>query len=96
VLVLAQTAVLDANSDGKDPVAAAESFTKILEAKTILKSSDSPLPLNLTLMCTLLYKAGVVPVFCEFAGPGVSLDMGLQSNGKTSHTVILKDGLVAS
>jgi hypothetical protein len=50
VLVLAQTAVLDGNSDGKDPRAAAVRHTKILAAKQILKSSGSPLPLNLSLM----------------------------------------------
>ncbi len=69
--------------------------TKILESKEILKSSDSPLPLNLSLMCALFYKAGLVPVFCEYAGLGVDFDMGLQPNDKTSHTVILKDVFVA-
>jgi hypothetical protein len=33
VLLLAQTAVLDANSDGKDEMAAAQRLTKIVEAK---------------------------------------------------------------
>ena len=96
VLVIAQTAVLDANSDGKDRVSTAHGCAKIVEAKKILESSKSPLPLNLSLMCALLYKSGLVPGFAEFAGPGVDLDIGLQKNGKTSHAVILKDRSVAS
>jgi hypothetical protein len=47
-------------------------------------------------MCAILYKAGLIPSFAEFAGPGVDLDIGLQPNGKTSHKVILKDKSVAS
>jgi hypothetical protein len=94
VLVLTQTAVLDTHSDVKDPVAAEERCTKILETKENLKSSVSSVPLNLSFMCVLFYKTGLVPVFSEYAGLGVDLDMGLQPNGKTSHTVILKDGFV--
>jgi hypothetical protein len=96
VLVLAQTAVLDANSDGKDLVAAAQRCVKILEAKEILEASQSPLPLNLSLMFAILYKTGLIPSFAEFAGPGVDLDIGLLPNDKTSHKVILNDKSVAS
>jgi hypothetical protein len=96
VLVLAQTAVLDANSDGKDLVAAAQMCAKILEAKKILEASQSPLPLNVSLMCAILYKAGLIPSFAEFAGPDVDLDIGLQPNDKTLHCVVLKDPSVTS
>jgi hypothetical protein len=96
VVVLAQTAVLDANSDGKDLLAAAERCRKILAAKETLKLSKSPLPLHLALMFAILYKAGLVPCFCEFVGPRTSFELGLQPNGKTSHACILKDTNVAS
>ena len=56
-LLLAQTAVLDANSDGKDPAAARGRLADIISLKDILALSGSPLPLNLALMVALFYKA---------------------------------------
>jgi hypothetical protein len=47
-------------------------------------------------MFAILYKAGLIPSFAEFAGPDVDLDIGLLPNGKTSHKVILNDKSVAS
>jgi hypothetical protein len=47
-------------------------------------------------MFAILYKAGLIPSFAEFAGPGVDLDIGLLPNGKTSHKVILNDKSVSS